>query len=39
MQPSTQVTHIPEIEEMEPSVRFLVRVAADELSLVSVNDT
>ena len=32
MQPSTQVTHIPEAGTIEPSVRFLVRVAADVLT-------
>jgi len=29
MQPSTQVTHIPDWGWMDPSVRFLVRVAAE----------
>jgi hypothetical protein len=38
MQPSTQVTHIPEFGVTEPSVRFLVKVAADELILESVMD-
>jgi hypothetical protein len=36
MQPSTQVTHIPEAGTTDPSVRFLVRVAAEELTLESV---
>jgi hypothetical protein len=30
MHPSTHVTHIPEIDEMEPSVLFFVSVAAEE---------
>jgi hypothetical protein len=34
MQPSTQVTHIPLNGLMDPSVRFLVSVAALRLSFV-----
>jgi hypothetical protein len=33
MQPSTQVTHMPEMGTTEPSVLFLVRVAAEALIL------
>jgi hypothetical protein len=33
MQPSTQVTHIPELGVTEPSVLFFVRVAAEEFTL------
>jgi len=33
MQPSTQVTHMPEAGTTESSVRFFVNVAADELIL------
>jgi hypothetical protein len=36
MQPSTHVTHIPEVGTTEPSVRFFVRVAA--VALIFVND-
>jgi hypothetical protein len=36
MQPSTQVTHIPEDGVTESSVLFFVRVAADEFVLDSV---
>jgi hypothetical protein len=36
MQPSTQVTHMPEAGTMEPSVRFLVRVAAEAFVLENV---
>src|SRR5512137_2658280 len=32
MQPSTQVTHMPEAGTIDPSVRFLVRVAAEEFT-------
>jgi hypothetical protein len=35
MHPSTQVTHIPEAGTTDPSVRFLVSVAADELTFES----
>jgi len=35
MQPSTHVTHIPEIGVTDPSVRFFVSVAADEFNLDS----
>src|SRR5512136_1392326 len=35
MQPSTQVTHMPEAGTMEPSVLFFVRVAAEALILES----
>jgi hypothetical protein len=31
MQPSTQVTHMPEVETTELSVLFFVRVAAEAL--------
>jgi hypothetical protein len=33
MHPSTQVTHMPEAGTMEPSVLFLVNVAAEALIL------
>jgi len=33
MQPSTQVTHIPDAGTIESSVRFLVKVAAEALIL------
>jgi hypothetical protein len=33
MQPSTQVTHIPDEGVIEPSVLFFVSVAADEFTL------
>jgi hypothetical protein len=33
MQPSTQVTHIPEAGTTDSSVRFLVSVAAEALTL------
>jgi hypothetical protein len=33
MQPSTQVTHMPEMGTTEPSVLFLVSVAAEALIL------
>jgi hypothetical protein len=33
MQPSTHVTHIPEPDVTDPSVRFLVSVAADAFNL------
>jgi hypothetical protein len=33
MQPSTQVTHIPDDGVTEPSVLFFVKVAAEELTL------
>jgi hypothetical protein len=36
MQPSTQVAHIPLIELIEPSVLFLVSVAADAFILERV---
>jgi hypothetical protein len=36
MHPSTQVTHMPDSGVTEPSVRFFVRVAADEFTLDSV---
>jgi hypothetical protein len=36
MQPSTQVTHMPEEGVTDPSVLFLVKVAADELTLDNV---
>src|SRR4030066_1807249 len=35
MQPSTQVTHIPEMDVTESSVLFFVRVAAEALTLES----
>src|SRR5512146_2550304 len=35
MQPSTHVTHMPDAGTTEPSVRFLVRVAADVFTLES----
>src|SRR5450756_1969230 len=35
MQPSTHVTHMPEAGTTEPSVRFLVRVAAEEFTFES----
>ncbi len=38
MQPSTQVVHMPELGDIEPSVRFFVRVAADAFILESVMD-
>jgi hypothetical protein len=38
MQPSTQVTHIPEMVVTESSVRFLVKVAAEELIRENVED-
>jgi hypothetical protein len=37
-QPSTHVTHIPELGEIDSSVRFFVRVAAEELILERVMD-
>jgi len=37
MQPSTQVAHIPDAGTTEPSVRFFVRVAAEEFILESVS--
>jgi len=36
MQPSTQVTHMPEAGTIEPSVRFLVSVAAEVLTRENV---
>jgi hypothetical protein len=36
MHPSTQVTHIPDIGVIDPSVLFFVRVAAEEFILESV---
>jgi hypothetical protein len=36
MQPSTQVTHMPEMGTTEPSVLFLVSVAAEALTLDNV---
>jgi hypothetical protein len=38
MQPSTHVTHIPEMGVTESSVRFFVRVAADEFTRENVVD-
>jgi hypothetical protein len=38
MQPSTHVTHIPELGATESSVRFFVNVAADEFILERVMD-
>jgi len=38
MQPSTQVTHIPDAGVIDSSVLFLVSVAADEFTLDSVFD-
>jgi hypothetical protein len=38
MQPSTQVTHIPEQGVTDPSVLFFVNVAADEFTLDRVVD-
>jgi hypothetical protein len=35
MQPSTQVTHMPEAGVTDPSVLFFVSVAAEELTLES----
>src|ERR1017187_6928229 len=35
MQPSTQVTHMPDAGTTDPSVRFLVRVAAEEFTFES----
>jgi hypothetical protein len=35
MQPSTHVTHMPEAGTTEPSVRFLVRVAAEAFTFES----
>jgi hypothetical protein len=36
MQPSTQVTHMPELGVTDPSVLFLVSVAAEVFTLESV---
>jgi len=38
MQPSTQVTHIPDIGVIDPSVLFFVSVAADLLTADIVED-
>jgi hypothetical protein len=38
MQPSTQVTHIPDAGVMDSSVLFFVSVAADEFTLDNVDD-
>jgi hypothetical protein len=38
MQPSTQVTHIPDAGVTDSSVLFFVRVAADEFTLDNVLD-
>jgi hypothetical protein len=35
MHPSTQVTHMPEVETTDSSVRFFVSVAAEEFTLES----
>jgi hypothetical protein len=38
MQPSTHVTHIPEAGTTEPSVLFLVKVAAEAFTFENVSD-